>query len=168
VNVSEQQRDSKEPVKVTSLDEQIGFQLGRVHRLVRTVWERILSDLGLTAPQAAVLRTLSQGSSTGIRELSRRLDMDPMNAKRIVDLLEERGLLQSRSDSAHRQRRVVEATAEGKALAEVIAARAASWDAELVAMVGADEAASLRALLGALEQRVRSRAETTEAGEAPQ
>lgn len=161
------ERESESPNRAPAeRADRLGFQLGRVHRLVRTAWERELADLGLTAPQAAVLRTLSRDSATGIRELSRRLEMDPMNAKRVVDLLEERGLLRSRSDTAHRQRRVVETTNEGETLARVIRARADAWDAELVAMIGADDTATLLTLLSRLERNVRLRADSSIAGEA--
>ena len=118
---------------------------------MRSAWEERISDLGLSAPQAALLRAVGEWPGLGLRELSRRLGTDAMNAKRLADHLESRGLLRSASDPAHRQRRIFDLTEEGVALAGEVSSRATSWNRELGAMLGAEELERLQELLALLE-----------------
>src|SRR5579875_1695760 len=80
--------------------EGVGFLLGAAHRARRRQWEACLADLGLTAPQAAVLRLITGEPGRGVRHLARRLGTDPMNAQRIVETLVADGLCQIRRDPA--------------------------------------------------------------------
>jgi hypothetical protein len=40
--------------------------------MLRGAWEEKIADLGLTAPQAALLRAVAQRPGSGLRELARR------------------------------------------------------------------------------------------------
>ncbi len=137
--------------RVRGAEAGLGATLGRTHRVMRSAWEERISDLDLSAPQAALLRTVGEWPGSGLRELSRRLGTDAMNAKRLADHLESRGLLRSASDPAHRQRRIFDLTDEGVALAGEVSSRATSWNRELGAMLGAEELERLQELLALLE-----------------
>lgn len=147
------------------LDSELGFQLGRVHRSLREAWEQQIADLGLSAPQAALLRVVCEYPRSGIRELARRMRTDPMNAKHLADRLEEAGLLRSVADPSHRQRRELVPTDDGQALAHNVSERAAAWEGRLARLVGAYELDELRRLLARLERILGAGAERSSLGD---
>ena len=114
-----------------SAEDGLGFLLGSTHRALRSAWEEQLADLGLSAPQALVLRLVAEDSGLGLRELARRMRTDAMNAKRLVDNLESGGHLRSVEDPAHRQRRRLRVTDEGRQVASQVARRARAWEERL-------------------------------------
>ena len=139
-----------------TLEAGLGARLGRTHRVMRSAWQERIADLGLSPPQAALLRAVGEWPGSGLRELSRRLGTDAMNTKRLADHLEDRGLLRCTSDPAHRQRRIFDLTDEGAALAGEVSSRAFQWNRDLGAMVGANELALLQELLALLESALES------------
>lgn len=63
-------------------------------RRLRSNWEEVISDLGLSPPHAAILRTIHEADGEmGLREVARRLGTDPMNVKRGIDFLEAEGFI---------------------------------------------------------------------------
>ena len=124
--------DDPEPARGPgSAEAGLGFLLGSTHRALRSAWEQQLTDLGLSAPQALVLRLVAEDSGLGLRELARRMRTDAMNAKRLVDNLESGGHLRSVEDPAHRQRRLLRVTDEGRRVAALVARRAHAWEQRL-------------------------------------
>ncbi len=61
-----------------SLEESVGFRLGRLARARRDRWANELRSLGLTPPQAAILRATRDNPSQGLRALARTLKFDAM------------------------------------------------------------------------------------------
>ena len=139
----------------SSLESGLGFRLGRAHRMLRESWEHRIADLGLTPPQAAMLRAACEWPGCGLRELARRTPTDPMNAKRLADHLEQAGLVRSAADPDHRQRRVLEPTPQGFTIARQVTDRAATWDQRLSDLLGEQDITHLRSLLDRLEQVLR-------------
>ncbi len=133
--------------------EGVGFLLGAAHRARRRQWEACLADLGLTAPQAAVLRLITGEPGRGVRHLARRLGTDPMNAQRIVETLVADGLCQIRRDPADGRRRPLYPTALGARRARRVAARAQEAEAALANLLGQDTYAALVAALRTLVDR---------------
>lgn len=143
------------------LEDQLGFRLGRTHRMVRDAWEDRIADVGLSGPQAAALRAIGEGRPAGLRELARHLCTDPMNARRLVDHLERRGLVASAPDPDHRQRRAPRLTEAGGRACAALASRGAAWEQELETLLGASELATLRSLLSCLDDALGSQADAT-------
>lgn len=114
----------------------IGFLLGVAHRSRRRRWESSLADLGLTAPQAAVLRLVSGEPGHGVRHIARQLGTDPMNAQRIVETLIAADLCEPRSDPGDARRRPLYPTARGDDLAEVVTGRALRAEEDLAEALG--------------------------------
>ena len=137
--------------RTPGLEGSLGFRLGRAHRRLRSAWEHRIADLDLTGAQAAILRSVADGPGTGVRELARQLQADPMNVKRTADELERAGLLQSASDPDDRRRRVLTATAHGRAVADDVANRSAAWTEHLSELLDPADAGTLLELLGRLE-----------------
>lgn len=133
------------------LEADLGFLMGRAHRMLRAAWEEAIADLGLSPPQAALLRAAAQQPGCGLRELARRMGTDAMNAKRLADHLEQASLVSSAPDPGHRQRRALRPTRHGTAVARELARRAAAHQRRLADLVGPSQYATLLSLLGHLE-----------------
>jgi DNA-binding MarR family transcriptional regulator len=138
------------------LESGLGFRLGRVHRMLRGAWEVVITDLGLSPPQAALLRAVAEQPGSGLRELARRMHTDAMNAKRLADHLERTGVIASASDPGHRQRRVFRPTGKGTVVAGELARRAAAQDRRVARLLGAADLAQLQNLLNRLESVLAS------------
>ena len=133
------------------LEQGIGFRLDRVTRVLRAEWAHELAQMGLTPPQAAVLRGVAERSGCSLRSLARTLGADPMRVKRCVDELERRALLQSAHRGADRRPRALEPTPAGAALADRIDSLVRAREEHLVVALGPDRLASLEAALAAIE-----------------
>ena len=99
-----------------SLEESVGFRLGRLARARRDRWANELRSLGLTPPQAAILRATRDNPSQGLRALARTLKFDAMAVKRCVDELEVREWVATTTHEGDRRVRVVSLTRAGGAL----------------------------------------------------
>ncbi len=156
-----------------SLEGGLGFRLGRAHRALREAWETRISDLGVSPPQAAMLRAICESPGSGLRELARWLRTDATNAKRLVDHLEQNGLVHSSTDPSHRQRRLLDATNKGERLEQELSRRGEAWNRELLQLVGEAEFNKLEYLLDMVEKIVvieralvsRGRRERSQGGE---
>ena len=133
------------------LESALGFRMGRAHRSLREAWGERIADLGLSPPQAAMLRAICEQPGSGLRELARRVRTDPMNAKRLADHLEQVGLVRSMTDPSHRQRRDLAPTEAGLVLAKQVAERAAVWERRLSRLFGEAQLGQLQSLLQRLE-----------------
>lgn len=114
----------------------VGFLLGVAHRARRRKWEMDLVDLGLTAPQAAILRVLAAQPGLGVRDLARRLGTDPMNAQRITETLISAGLCEAGRDPTDARRRPVYPTERGSQLARTVSDRARQSEGALADSLG--------------------------------
>lgn len=121
----------------------LGFLLGAAHRTRRRVWEATLVDLDLTAPQAAALRAITAHPGIGLRQLSRALVTDVMNARRLSASLVEAGLCENRPDPRDARRRPLHPTPAGLNLAVAVADRAARSERDLRQALGPDTYATV-------------------------
>lgn len=128
----------------------VGFLLGVAHRARRRQWEQRLTDLGLTAPQAAMLRLVTAEPALGVRDLARRLHTDPMNAQRIVETLLARELCEARPDPVDGRRRPLRPTPRGRRLAEKVAERAQDVERHLAGALPDDTYLALTSALRAV------------------
>lgn len=142
----------------------LGFLLGSAHRALRSAWEASIVDLGLTAPQALVLRLIAEGSGVGLRELARRMRTDAMNAKRLADGLEAAGLVRSEDDPDHRQRRLLCVTVDGRHRARQVAERARAWEEQLAERLESGALTRLRSLLQELEEALAAEPDAVVSG----
>ena len=141
---------------VPRVEQGIGPAVGRANRALREAWEEQISDLGLSAPQALVLRLVHEQPGCGLRELARRARTDAMNARRVTEHLVANGLVISQAGPGHRQRRSLRTTPQGTALAEEVARRAAAWDSHLAVLLGRSGTERLQAVLSRLDRVLSS------------
>lgn len=109
-------RSSRAPGGRVALEESVGFRLGRLVRVRRERWATQLRALGLTPPQAAIMRETRDREGQALRALARTLHTDAMSVKRCVDELESRGWLLTTTRDDDRRVREVNLTRAGHEL----------------------------------------------------
>ncbi|MDA8057103.1 MAG: MarR family transcriptional regulator [Actinomycetota bacterium] len=129
----------------------LGFRLGRLGRALRRDWADELAELALSPPLAAVLRGIEVSPGCSLRALARTLGSDPMNVKRCVDELEERGLVASAHRSTDRRSRTLTLTDSGQSAVVHVGALVDRHESWLTAALGREGRRSLEQAVGRLE-----------------
>ena len=138
----------------SGLDRGIGFRLSRTSRGLRQNWASRLKPLGVSPPQAAVLRGIAASPLVSLRELARQLGDDAMNVKRYIDSLERAGLVESGHRNGDRRSRTLALTAPGVALAyeiNVLASEQREW---IESLLGERNVSDLLATLGVIDAHI--------------
>ena len=84
-------------------EEYIGYMLSDVARLMRTVFDRRMRELGLTRGQWLVLTRLYRRPGSSQTELSDMLEIDRASAGRMIDRMEKNGWVERRADAGDRR-----------------------------------------------------------------
>jgi MarR family transcriptional regulator for hemolysin len=84
-------------------DEYIGYVLSDVARLIRTVFDRRVRDIGLTRAQWLVLTRLYRRPGASQTELADMLEIDRASAGRMIDRMQKNGWVERRADSDDRR-----------------------------------------------------------------
>ena len=104
----------------------IGRLLGKVKMAMGDALDRELAPFDITAAQLVVLLALASGEADSAAGLCRGISYDPGAMTRMIDRLEQKGLIQ-RTDHPDDRRRVgLELTAEGKTVYPKLKAAAMS------------------------------------------
>ena len=141
------------PDPAAALPTGLAFQRGnwyllyKVGALARQRWAAMLAELNVNPGQYGALMALGEAGRLGQHRLAELIGVDPRNAVPIVDALAEQGLVSRQMDPSDRRRRVLELTAEGRAVAENLASVAAAIETDLLRPLAADEQSSLRRML---------------------
>src|SRR5579864_9035039 len=86
-----------------SLDRSFGFLLHDIARLLRKRYEQRARPLGLTRAQWQVLAHLQRHEGINQSGLADLLELEPITIARLVDRMEEAGLVDRRADPADRR-----------------------------------------------------------------
>ena len=84
-------------------DEYIGYVLSDVARLMRTVFDRRVRDIGLTRAQWLVLTRLYRRPGASQTELAVMLEIDRASAGRMLDRMQKNGWVERHADSEDRR-----------------------------------------------------------------
>ncbi|QQS13377.1 MAG: MarR family transcriptional regulator [Rhodospirillales bacterium] len=95
-------------------DGYIGYLLSDVARLIRTVFDRRVRDIGLTRAQWLVLSRLYRRPGSSQTELADMLEVDRASAGRMIDRMEKGGWVERRADAGDRRIRRLHLTAEAR------------------------------------------------------
>ena len=95
-------------------DEYIGYVLSDVARLIRTVFDRRVRDIGLTRAQWLVLTRLYRRPGASQTELADMLEIDRASAGRMIDRMQKNGWVERRADSDDRRINRLHLTAEAR------------------------------------------------------
>jgi len=98
------------------MEERLGYELKRAQQALRGRMDAALGELGVTAPQYAVLAGLEAAPGVSSAELARRSFVTPQTMQAIVAGLEARGLLVRHARPGHGRVLGTELTGEGRTL----------------------------------------------------
>ena len=133
--------NNKHGYYVDGMSDDLGFLLGDAARLLRRSFDERARGLGVTRPQWRVLALLNRfGGSTQVT-IADMLDVEPITLGRMVDRMQDAGLVERRADPADRRRWRLHLTAEGEQKIEALRPTALALFDD--AMAGLDEAQRL-------------------------
>jgi len=132
------------------LEDSLGFAIHRTDMRLMLVGAQFLRDHGLTPEQYGVLATLCNRDGISQRELADHLVKDRPNITRILDKLQQKGLVERRPDPADRRIHRLYATAEGHALLQELIPSVLKLRKQMFGALSPAEQKTLRDLLDRL------------------
>lgn len=108
------------PDKKFGLDRSVMFHVNRLSHKGRSILLKCLKPWGITAEQATILQVIYEEGGLSQRQLADKSLKDAPNTTRLVDKLEESGLLVRKSDPSDRRSYKIYATDKGRELIERI------------------------------------------------
>jgi len=125
----------------------IAYALTQLGTLGAQRFSARVGELGITAPQAGVLRLLAAEPGISQRALAARLGSAPSRVVVLVDSLETKGLVRRERSITDRRNHELRLTADGGALLRRLGLTAQEHEAELTAPLTEQERTQLAALL---------------------
>ena len=125
-------------------DGHIGYLLRQAHSAFRGAMEHALADLGVTAPQFAILTMLNAYPGISGADLARLALLTPQTISPIIANLLRAGLIAREAHPVHGRILCIVLTAEGKALLAKSRARVEKLEKSLLAEVPAKDEAVIR------------------------
>ncbi|GGC17840.1 MarR family transcriptional regulator [Novosphingobium marinum] len=92
----------------------LGYQLVDCSRLLRRHFDDLIRPFGLTGPQARMLFTVQRSEGLNQNAYADLLEVEPITLCRMVDRMEEAGLLAREPDPKDRRARRLMLTSQGK------------------------------------------------------
>jgi DNA-binding MarR family transcriptional regulator len=128
--------------------ENFAFEVGETARLIRREVNRRAAVLGATKAQWRVLARLSRtGDAVRQIELAEALDIEPITLCRMIDRLEEAGLVERRRDGADRRAWRIHLTEAAAPVITRLEAMGVGFNADILAGIPeADRETALRVL----------------------
>lgn len=125
----------------------VALMLAQVGGRAAQEFAKALSPLGLTPPDASILRLLSLSPGISQQELARRLGMHASRLVAVIDAMEERGLVAREANLSDRRLYSLQLSEAGRATLSAIARIARQHDERFCAALSEDERSQLRGLL---------------------
>ena len=139
--------------------ETLPFEVGETAHALRKAFDRRAVGLGVTRAQWKVLFKLTRYPGFRQIELADMLDIEPITLSRIIDRLEEGGLVERVADPADRRAWRLHVTAKAQPLVEKLRALAAQMSADAFAGIDPKEIEITRQVLARVRENA-SRAAT--------
>ena len=133
---------------------ELAWELAETSRTLRRHFDRRASQLGVTTAQWRALAWL--GHEPGLKqvELAERLDVEPITAGRIVDRLEEAGLVERQADPVDRRVWRLTLTEKAMPIFERLGAIAEEMAEQAFAGLEMEEIDQIRARLALIRENV--------------
>ena len=142
---------------------ELAWEMAETHRMMRRFYDRGASALGVTSAQWRMLLRLAREPGLKQVELAERLDVEPITACRIVDRLEDAGLVERHRDPDDRWAWRLMLTKKATPILEKLRILAEEMSAEAFSGLSPDEIENMRTALGKVRENV-SRAENAQKG----
>jgi DNA-binding MarR family transcriptional regulator len=85
------------------MNDQIGLAFGEIARLLRRRFDARARAMGATRAQWMALKMISRGEGINQGRLAEQLEVEPITASRMIDRLEEAGMVERRRDPGDRR-----------------------------------------------------------------
>jgi len=132
--------------------ETLPFEIGETAHALRKAFDRRAVGLGVTRAQWKVLFKLTRYPGLRQIELADMLDIEPITLSRILDRLEEAGLVERSADPADRRAWRLHVTAKAQPLIEKLRALADEMIAEAFAGIDPEHIEIMRTVLGRVRE----------------
>jgi MarR family transcriptional regulator for hemolysin len=132
--------------------ETLPFEIGETAHALRKAFDRRAVGLGVTRAQWKVLFRLERRPGLRQIELADMLDIEPITLSRIVDRLEEAGLVERVADPADRRAWRLHVTARARPLIEKLRAVADEMTADAFAGIDPKHIEITREVLGRVRE----------------
>ena len=130
------------------MDDALGFLIGDVARLMRRRFDKRARAIGVTRPQWATLTKLSRAEGTNQGGLADLLEVEPITLCRMIDRLEEAGLVERRRDPNDRRAWQIFLTEKSRPLIGRLHVVAADLFSEAMLGLSATDRVALSGALG--------------------
>lgn len=137
------------------------WEVGETSRMMRRFYDRRVAALGVTSSQWKMLSRLAREPGLKQVELAERLDIEPITACRIVDRLEEAGLVERQRDPEDRRAWRLVLTSKAEPMVRQLRSLAEEMAGEAFQGFGQDEIEAMRAMLARVRDNV-ARAEAAQ------
>lgn len=128
----------------------LGFCLYKSAIRLRGLLDEAFLNSGLITPQFGVLSVLLSSGPISQGEISQRMGIDKATMVKLVDGLEQRGLLKRTPDRTDRRVRIVDVTAKGKKTFSQLIKKAREVEARFTSRLSSEERETLRQLTSRL------------------
>ena len=132
--------------------ETLPFEIAETAHALRKSFDRRAVGMGVTRAQWKVLFRLSRRPGLRQIELADMLDIEPITLSRIIDRLEEAGLVERVADPADRRAWRLHVTARARPLVEKLRAVADEMIADAFAGIDPKDIETTRAVLGRVRE----------------
>ncbi len=129
----------------------VGYLIGDVSRMIRTVYDRRVETLGLTRAQWRVMTRLNRLESCTQTELATELEIEKPTLGKLIERLEAKGWIERRADENDARSKRLFLTAAAHPLLAEMTERADEVIEGVFAGIGADESAQLRETLSRIK-----------------
>ena len=134
--------------------EDLLFEINETARAIRRLFDQRTSVMGVTRAQWRVLARLKREPGLRQVELAERLDMEPITLCRIVDRLEEAGLVERKTDPSDRRAWLLELTARADPVVKQLRGLARGIAEEAMEGIEEQKLLELRERLAAIRSNV--------------
>lgn len=135
-------------------EDNIGVIISDVARLMRTVFDRRMRDLGLTRAQWLVLTRLHRRPGASQSELAEMMEIEKPSAGRMIDRMQAKGWVMRKPDGADRRINRIYLTREAERVHKRIWRIAEATVSDALSDLSDKEALQLGRLLGRVKGRV--------------
>jgi DNA-binding MarR family transcriptional regulator len=139
------------------MSENIGSLLSQVSRLFRRRFDERARKIGVTRPQWQVLSLLKRHQGINQGGLAELLEVEPITLGRMIDRLQEAGLVERRADPADRRAWRLHMTDKGNGLIESLIPYAEQTFAQALSGFSAEEEAVMMDLLDRMRANLLAR-----------
>jgi DNA-binding MarR family transcriptional regulator len=134
--------------------ETLAWEIGETSHALRRAFDRKAAEVGVTRAQWRVLAHLGRGPGQRQVELAERMEIEPITLCRMIDRLEESGLVERQRDPADRRAWRLFLTSKAEPLVERLHALAADLGSEAFAGLDQSTMDALRAALARVRANV--------------